>query len=388
MARSLLSVTAQRLALSLDRAFASAALVPRGAADRDHAQRLHALELVGRFYDREEFFAKDGPFFPAPAPIEPEQRWLRNFGRDGEVLELRWESAFEPLWSDTAAVSLLAETPSGIGHGHGQGLLLDHSRSVREKYLAVRNNRTAVARWFRHKSGVRPCAVMLHGYMGGVFALEERMFPVRRLFAGGMDVVLSSLPFHGARRDERRGLRAPAFPSSDPRFTIEGFRQLVLDQRALFDYLERRGTRSFGVMGTSLGGYASALLATLEPRLHFALLFIPLGSLEQFYSDHGAIPGDARQQEELLARLRRAHQIVSPLARPSLVPEERLLVVAGELDQVTGLSHSRLLAAHFGVQVQTFAGGHVLQLGRTQALEPAFHMLEREGLLQRAFTSG
>jgi hypothetical protein len=209
------------------------------------------------------------------------------------------------------------------------------------------------------------------------------MFPVRKLFAGGMDVVLSALPFHGARRDERRGLRAPAFPSSDPRFTIEGFRQTVFDQRALFDYLERRGARALGVMGTSLGGYASALLATLEPRLGFAVLFIPLGSLEQFYSDHGAIPGDVQQQHELITRLRRAHRVVSPGARPSLVPPERLLIVAGELDRVTGLTHSRLLAEHFGVSVQTFAGGHVLQLGRTQALEPAFELLSRAGLFEQ-----
>jgi hypothetical protein len=206
---------------------------------------------------------------------------------------------------------------------------------------------------------------------------------VRKLFAGGMDVVLSALPFHGSRRDERRGLRAPAFPSSDPRFTIEGFRQTVFDQRALFDYLERRGVSALGVMGTSLGGYASALLATLEPRLRFALLFIPLGSLEQFYSDHGAIPGDPHQQHDLITRLRRAHRVVNPCARPLLVPRQQVAIVAGELDRVTGLTHSRLLADHFGVEVQTFAGGHVLQLGRTQALEPAFELLIRAGLLER-----
>lgn len=385
MARSLLSATAQRIAEGLDRAFTSAALAPRRPnRPREHAQLHGSLELIAHFYDRPEHYRSGTSFFPHAGAIDPELRHLRSFGRDGDVYDLRWPSAFEPLWSDQALAGLLAELPPG----HAAPLALhefrfDRRRTLREKYHSVEANRTAYARWFRHRHGARACAVLLHGYMGGAFAIEERMFPVRKLFAGGMDVVLVALPFHGPRRDERRGLRAPAFPSSDPRFTVESFRQLVMDHRALFDYLEQRGVVRIGVMGTSLGGYASALLATVEARLAFAVLFIPLGSLEQFYFDHGAIPGDAEQQAELGDALRRAQRVVSPCARPPLVPSARVRVIAGELDRVTGLAHSQLLADHFGVQTQTFAGGHVLQLGRTQALEPAFAMLEEAGLYEK-----
>jgi dienelactone hydrolase len=385
MPRSLLSATAQRIAEGIDRAFTSAALTPRKPnRPRDHAQLLGSLELVARFYDRPEHYAPGTGFFPQRAPIAPDVRHVRSFGRDGDVLDLRWASEFEPMWSDHALAGLLAEAPPGEGLlASSADFRFDRRRSLREKYLDAVGNRTAVVRWFRHRSGARPCAVLLHGYMGGAFAIEERMFPVRKLFAGGMDVAITCLPFHGARRDERRGLRAPAFPSSDPRFTIETFRQLVMDQRAFFDHLERQGTTAIGVMGTSLGGFASALLATLEPRLRFAVLFIPLGSLEQFYFEHGAIPGDAAQQDQLGDALARAQRVVSPCARPSLLPSARVRVVAGELDRVTGIAHSRLLADHFGVQMNTFAGGHVLQLGRTQALDPAFEMLESAGLCQR-----
>jgi hypothetical protein len=383
MARSLFSATAQRIAESLDRAFTTATLSRGGNRKRDHAQLLGMLELVSRFYDRPEYFLPDSGFFPLPAPIEPEVRRVRTFGREGDVLDLRWPSEFEPLWSDAALAGLIAESPTALDSlAPGSTQRLDPHRSLREKYLRVVQNRTACARWFRHRQGGRPCAVLLHGYMGGTFTLEERLFPVRRLFAGGMDVVLTALPFHGPRRDERRGLRPPAFPSSDPRFTIEAFRQLVLDHRALFDHLEAQGAMQIGLMGTSLGGYASALLATLEARLQFAVLFIPVGALDQFYFDHGAIPGEAAQQEELRLALRRAHSVVSPHARPPVVPSERVRVIAGELDRVTGLAHSRLLADHFGVQVDTFAGGHVLQLGKTRALEPAFAMLQEAGLFE------
>jgi hypothetical protein len=364
----------RQLAERIDLVFSGSALVPRNpAAALRHDERARALLFVERFYNRPEYFAQPETFFVEPPAITPERKRVRAFGAGGEVVDLRWPSEFEPLWSELAVHQLQLE--SGIALPR-----IDRSGSMRDKYLAVSENRTCSARWFRHTSGARACAVLLHGYMGGAFALEERMFPVRKLFAGGLDVVLTVLPFHGPRRDVRRSIRGPAFPSSDPRFTIEGFRQLVQDHRALFSYLQREGAGTLGVIGTSLGGYSSALLATLDARLQFAVLFIPLGSIGDFVHRHGGLPGHGHEQSELHALLTRAQHVVSPTARPSLVPPERLTVIAGELDRVTGLAHSRLLAQHFGAEVHTFPGGHILQIGRTQGFAPAFEMLARLGL--------
>jgi len=154
----------------------------------------------------------------------------------------------------------------------------------------------------------------------------------------------------------------------------------VLDHRALFSFLQREGAGELGVVGTSLGGYSSALLATIDPRLQFVVLFIPLGSIGDFVHGHGGLPGEQDEQRELHGLLMRAQRVVSPTARPSLVPRERIVVIAGELDRVTGLAHSRLLAAHFDVEVNTFPGGHILQIGRTQGFAPAFEMLAQTGL--------
>jgi hypothetical protein len=374
MARSLFDGAVKQLAERLDLAFSGSALVPRNpAAALAHDDRASALQWIEAFYNRSEYFTQPDTFFPALPAIAPERKRVRRFGEDGELIELRWPSEFEPLWSEPAVQAAQARIGFELPR-------LDRSGSLRDKYMAVRENRTCVARWYRHTHGARACAVLLHGYMGGNFTLEERMFPVRKLFAGGLDVVLTVLPFHGPRRDLRRGLRGPAFPSSDPRFTIEGFRQLVLDHRALFSYLEREGAGTLGVMGTSLGGYSSALLATLEPRLRFAVLFIALGSIGDFIHGHGGLPGAPAQQTELHGLLQRAQRVISPIERPGLLPSDRIVVIAGELDRVTGLRHSQLLAQHFGVSVHTFPGGHILQLGRTQGFAPAFEMLAQAGL--------
>ena len=53
----------------------------------------------------------------------------------------------------------------------------------------------------------------------------------------------------------------------------------VHDFRIFMDYLESRGVNRIGVTGISLGGYTSALLATVEERLHFSIPNVPVVSL-------------------------------------------------------------------------------------------------------------
>jgi hypothetical protein len=397
MDSSLFRQTVAQLARGVDRAFANTALRPSASLRRKSSAesltpdaRLRALALIREFYGSRDALHTHGRIFPSPDRIRPQVSRVRSLGRAGEVLDLRWTSEFEPLWSAAVlqerldALSDDVRAELGLPSAADASQLLrefgiDQSASLRDKYLRAIANRTAHARWFRHASAPRPAAVLVHGYLGGNFAIEERVLPVRRLFDGGLDVLLTVLPLHGPRRSEARGFRPPAFPSSDPRFTIEGLRQLVFDHRGLFDYVRAGGASGLGLMGMSLGGYAAALLSTLEPGLRFSVLFIPLAAIEQFAFDHGRMLGSDTDQAAQREALRAAQWPVSPLARPPLVAADRVAVVAGNSDFVTGLAHAERLAQHFGTRVSRFPGGHLLQLGRERAFEPVWSMLEHEG---------
>jgi pimeloyl-ACP methyl ester carboxylesterase len=86
--------------------------------------------------------------------------------------------------------------------------------------------------------------------------------------------------------------------------TNEGFRQAVTDIRSLARWLRNRGAPHVGVMGMSLGGYTSALVATVmsQDEIDFVMPMIPLASIatmanhpsEQAYPDlDAAIAGVA-----------------------------------------------------------------------------------------------
>jgi hypothetical protein len=385
MPMRLLKASFGRVAAGIDRTFAVTAINPsRRARARSPAESLGHLDRIQGLAAIEAFYAavgEDGArFFPQPEPIAPEAERVRSLRDGGRVVDLSWDSQFEPLWSTQEAIervtALYPQADAAVIRAR-----MDQSASFRDKYLAVARNRRAHARWYRHPHPPRATVVIIHGYMTGDFAIEERLWPVRRLYRQGMDVVLTTLPFHGRRRDPRRGPLPPRFPSGDPRFTIEGFRQMVFDHRALFDHLIAERSGPLGLFGMSLGGYSAALLATIESRLAFDVLFIPLAAIDRFAADHGRMVGSPEEQLAQTDALRAAQAAISPLARKPLLSGERIIVIGGTADRVTGMAHSEALAQHFGGELVSFAGGHLLQVGREQAFEPAWTLLRREGYL-------
>jgi pimeloyl-ACP methyl ester carboxylesterase len=318
-----------------------------------HDERIRLLEVVAEAY--RSGHGDPGVFFPSPPPIAPRSSFVRALGARrpprGElagVYDLAWESRYEPF-----------------------------DAGVRDKYHSRTPNRTAHARVYL-AGPPRPAIVLVHGYMGGQWALEERQWPIGWFFKRGLDVVVPVLPFHARRGDGG----PPWLPSSDPRVTNEGFRQAMHDIRGLVGWLRARGAPAVGAMGMSLGGYTSSLLATVERELAFVAPMIPLASVADFARDQGRL-GEGAGAEAQHAALERANWVVSPLARPLLVPTERTVVLAAASDRITPLAHAERIGAHFGVPVTTFSGGHLLQVGRGDAFRAVGRMLEAAGIMSR-----
>jgi len=69
--------------------------------------------------------------------------------------------------------------------------------------------------------------------------------------------------------------------------------------------------------------------------------------------------------EDLLAD---AFAVHAPTTRAVRLPRERLAVIAGRGDRITPPDQAEALAAHWGVDVHWFDGGHLAQVGRGDAL--------------------
>lgn len=350
----LLSSAMSGLAATVDRAFHRTVLsrpAGRGAVDvlgpRD---RIAALRRLEREIAIDAHVADPADFFPTVPAIAPEQSRVRS-PRGTVAEDWRWPSQI-PL----------------------------HFADLTDRWARHTENHSAYARFVTVKGAPkgRPAIVLLHGYLAGNPSFEARVWPTRWLLDRGFDVVFPSLPFHGPRR---RDAKPPPFPASDPRFTIDGFRQSMTDLRGLVRHLRERGAPAVGVMGMSLGGYNTALLATLEP-LDFVVPFIPLASIADFALEGGRFSGTYSQQQSQYRLLERVYSVVSPLARPPKVPEEARLIVGARRDRITPLSHAERLADHFDAPLSVFEGAHLLQVGRESSFREVARMLGRLGLLE------
>ncbi len=299
-----------------------------------HEDRMRALAQIRDAYAAPELWTSPDAFFVPPAPIDPALQHVRYMDGGVQVIDAAWPSHFEP-----------------------------YLKELREKYLSHEANRTARARLYLGPKP-RPAIVLIHGYLAGHWAIEERAWPIAWL-AERYDLALALLPFHALRSaTDRKG--PPPFPGADPRVTNEGFRQAIFDLRALIAFLRTRGAPSVGVMGMSLGGYTTSLLATVQRELAFAVPIIPLASLADFALEQGRL-GTGEGAHLQHAALEEANRIVSPFARPSLVAPLNALIVAAAADRITPIAHAERLSKHFGCKVIRFEGGHLLQFGRADA---------------------
>jgi len=360
MKRDLVISRAARLMLggaaaAVDRAATLAANAQLASARRrSQSESLHHEERIERLGALLEAYRapRAADYFRGPQPIQPVERVVRDGPGAERVVDVSWPSRYDCFLPD-----------------------------LNDRFDRHKQNGTAGARLFL-RGEPRPVAILVHGYMAGQYAVEQRVWPIAWLSRIGLDAALFVLPFHGIRANPRR--RVPPFPGSDPRMSNEGFRQTIADFRDFVAWLRARGHRAVGVMGMSLGGYTSALACTVEPSLAFGVPIIPLASLADFARDQGRLgttPAETALEHRALDDV---HRIVSPLARPALLPRERLLVVAAKADRITPLSHARRLAHHFGAPLEAIPGGHLLQFGRADAFRRIGRLLDDVGLTARS----
>ncbi|MBW3596119.1 MAG: alpha/beta hydrolase family protein [Planctomycetes bacterium] len=121
-----------------------------------------------------------------------------------------------------------------------------------------------------------PGVIVLH-ILGGDFELA-RLF-CNALAHRGTAALFVKMPYYGPRRaaDSQRRMISP-----DPRQTVEGMTQAVLDIRRAAAWLGSRpevDEDDLGVFGISLGGIIGALAMTAEPRLQSGCLLLAGGDI-------------------------------------------------------------------------------------------------------------
>lgn len=226
--------------------------------------------------------------------------------------------------------------------------------------------RTHVWSW-RHREPAVATILLTHGWGVGAWWMHRFEYDVPRLFHElGLDVYFYLAPFHERRTPGHVRLSGSLHPSSDLVRTNEAFIQTAIELRTIISLILERNPAPLGMMGSSLGGYTSALLASIDERLSFVIPVLPPGSMAHLLWDHAAGDGLRAQAEELGLTRELFHQfwaLHSPLSYAPKVPWERRMIVTGLGDTLVTADHTRELWEHWDRPRHfRFPGGHAFQL--------------------------
>ena len=229
----------------------------------------------------------------------------------------------------------------------------------RDRWLAHKAPRTAHAYLLRHDDGDRPWIVCTNGYRMGLAGIDVRAFGHYHNVLG-LNVLIPVLPLHGPRRIGRRS--GDGFLGGDVLDTLHGEAQAIWDIRRMIGWLRAEGAPAVGAAGLSLGGYTTALLASVEAGLACVVAGIPVADLARIFWRHGPplqleYLAHLGIDEALVAELM---TVVSPLALEPRVPLEARMIFGGTADRLVAPDHIRDLAEHWGhPKTLWYAGGHL-----------------------------
>ncbi len=252
-------------------------------------------------------------------------------------------------------------------------------KSIKREYRSHRDNQTALLRTLSLRIKGKPMAILVNGFSSGHHLMERVAWPMREFDRLGIGVSLFALPFHGPRGHAF----PPEWPQQDTAFTIEGFRQAIWDLQIAIRAMRAAGASHVGVVGMSLGGYTASLLATVTSDVDFVLSYIPICSMPDVMNDNGLMPGSGGTQRALYEGYREQLVPITPVCREPKVDPKRVSIISGAYDRLATVQHGQRLADHFGAELITFPGAHLIQHRRARAFREALEGFQRRGVLPK-----
>jgi Prolyl oligopeptidase family len=253
--------------------------------------------------------------------------------------------------------------------------------AMRTRWSALKANNVVHAQHWRHNDGPHPTLCVMHGFMGSSYLVNGRFFTLPWYYGSGYDVLMYTLPFHGPRAEKCSPFSGFGYFGGGLSGFAEAMAQAVHDFRSVIDYLRHTGVDRIALTGISLGGYTSALVASVDDRLEAVIpncpVVTPATMFEDWFPANKLMGLGLRlsniSRDELAAGL----SYHCPLNYRPLVPKDRRMIITGLGDRMAPPDQAVKLWKHWDrCALHWFPGSHVLhvsQLDYLRRMTPFLH---------------
>lgn len=248
-------------------------------------------------------------------------------------------------------------------------------------YESYVEDHTAYGLYYQAKQPSRGAVVISHGWTNGDIRKLAAVHKMDDYLALGYDSVLMQQPYHGLRRPPGSKFSGEYFMSGEVSRLNESVAQAVMDVRSMAAWL-RQDHAVVGIRGGSLGGYVTLATAVAEPRLDFAVAWVPPSSLADFPETSMLIPYIVKGMKKSgLDRdiARRVLYVSSPANYPPAMAKEDILIIAGMGDSFVPPDQPAKVWESWGhPEIFWYPGGHMFNPDLKEAWQ-----LEKDFLQER-----
>lgn len=233
----------------------------------------------------------------------------------------------------------------------------------RDRWLGYAENQQAHVLLLRNGQP-GPWLIMVHGFGMGDYMRDFKTFKAEQLHRRhNLNLALFTLPVHGPRSPA--GFNGAKFFGDTVADFLHAESQAIWDLRRLHAWLRAEGATSVGMLGISLGGYTSALFASVEENLDAVIVGVPPTDM---IAHRAYLAGTQERRVVSLAgvsdlRDSEVYRPVSPLAMAPLVPHPGRHMFAATGDQFVPIEQVRALWEHWDrPNISWCRGGHLSAL--------------------------
>ena len=243
------------------------------------------------------------------------------------------------------------------------GYLPDPTLPGSERWLSYTENKTSHALILRRQEPA-PWLVCVHGFGMGNPKQDFTAFRAKHIFETmKVNIALFTLPVHGPRAP--KGFNGAKFMALSPMDFIHAESQAIWDLRRLISWIRTQGATRVGVFGISLGGYTSAVLASIEDNLDCVIAGVPPSDVIAT-GEYLATSLERRLMAAAgydVSRDRALQSVVSPLHLRPRIAHDRRFMFAATGDQFVPIEQINALWQHWQQpKISWCTGGHVSAL--------------------------
>jgi pimeloyl-ACP methyl ester carboxylesterase len=275
--------------------------------------------------------------------------------------------------ADPPPLSVRTLKSSRIGRLEFEKLTFEHDPGLPPSLVTERLSGPATAGAFllRHRAGIRPWVVWVHGAGQGqpIDLLFSRAARLHHTL--GFNVVLPIQPGHGFRRNAW-----PTYPDREPLANVAGMIRAVSEVRAIVQWINS-DAKAVAVLGVSMGSPFAALVSHREKTVDAVAVYTPILGLNAMIAQHLARGGPSSEalrplllSDEVVAMT----SVIDPLCVEPAPPPHRRLIVGAWNDQMATRAPAIALHDRWDGELYWYDGSHVGHLfsSRIQAVTERF----------------